>query len=323
MSELRAAVVGLGMMGRHHARVLSSLPGVSLVAAVDPNGDRHDALAGLEPLTSVADLDGLAIDIAVLASPTPGHTEGAVALADLGISTLVEKPLASTTHGCDEIMAAFAERPAKGWVGHIERFNPAVQALTERLATGESGKVVQILTTRVGPYPHRSEDVGVTMDLATHDFDLVRFIAGSDYADITAHAASAVSSVDDALIATGQLGSGVLVNHVVNWISPVKQRQTTVTCERGTYIVDTLNADLFWQAEPTEKPQWDLVSHARGIAEGDVTRLAIRKREPLASQLEALCAAARGEASHIATLADGRAAVVIAETCLASAGRAG
>lgn len=309
------------MMGRHHARVLASLPDVSLAAAVDPSGDRHDALYNLEPLESIADLDGLAIDIAVLAAPTPHHAEGAIALAELGISTLIEKPLASTAHGCDDIIAAFSDKPANGWVGHIERFNPAVQALKERLATGDSGAVVQVLTTRVGPYPDRSEDVGVTMDLATHDFDLVRFIAESDYAHITAHATSVMSSVDDALIASGQLANGVLVNHVVNWVSPVKQRQTTVTCERGTYIVDTLNADLFWQAEATEKPQWDLVSLGRGIAEGEVTRLAIRKREPLVSELEALCAAVRGTASPLATLADGRTAVVIAETCLASASR--
>ena len=126
-------------------------------------------------------------------------------------------------------------------VGHKERFNPAVRELRHRLALGEIGEVYQIATGRQGSFPHRIGDVGVAKDLATHDVDVTSWVLGSDYQHIYRRLArKSERSREEMILATGRLESGVLVNHVVNWLSPMKERVVTVTGDSGTFIADTV-----------------------------------------------------------------------------------
>ena len=178
---LRIGLIGLGSMGRHHARVIRATPGMELVAVADPGGDRFGVAGPLPLLPDVEALIGAGIDAAVVAVPTIHHEEVALALARAGVHTLVEKPIAHCSRAGRRVADAFAERDLVGAVGYVERCNPALRALRERLDAGELGQVYQVLTRRQGPFPARISDVGVVKDLATHDIDLTAWVAGAPY----------------------------------------------------------------------------------------------------------------------------------------------
>lgn len=183
---LRAGLIGLGMMGRHHARNLQSLEGVELVAVADAHGDPHGAAPGLEVLPDVDALIGAGIDYAVVAVPTQFHRDVAITLAEAGVHTLVEKPLAFDIGEAEEITAAYEKAGLVGAVGYIERYNPALQEMRKRIADGQLGEIYQIVTRRQGGFPARIADVGVVKDLATHDLDLTAWVAQSPYASVAA-----------------------------------------------------------------------------------------------------------------------------------------
>lgn len=319
MAVLRAGLLGVGMMGRHHARVLRELEGVELVAIADPAGDPH-GVAGALPI--LADIDALIsekIDIAVVAVPTAFHEDAASRLAEAGVHTLVEKPIADTVEAGQRMVEAFDAAGLVGAVGHIERFNPALQELRRRLEAGELGEVYQIATRRQGPFPSRIADVGVAKDLASHDIDLTSWVAQSDYETVFAQTAHKSGRPhEDMIAATGRLANGVVVNHLVNWLSPMKERITTVTGEAGALVADTSTADLTFYANGTIPLEWESVSSFRGVSEGDVVRYAFAKREPLRVELENFRDAVRGEATEVVTMRQGMRTLAVVEGMLRS-----
>lgn len=320
MSTLRAGVVGLGMMGRHHVRVLRELDGVELVAVADPGGDPHGVAGGLSVLGSVAALVEVGVDLAVVAAPTGLHEELALELADAGIHTMIEKPLAADAKAAHRIVEAFQSRGLVGCVGHIERFNPALQELRSRLETGELGEVYQIVTRRQGPFPARIADVGVVKDLATHDIDLTAWVAQSPFTSISARVTHRSGRPhEDLVAAVGTLANGTVTSHLVNWLTPFKERVTIVTGDRGSFVADTLSADLTFHANGTVRTEWPSVASFRGVSEGDVTRFAYAKREPLRLEHEAFRDAVLGDASRIVTMEEGLRTVDVAEAMLTSA----
>jgi predicted dehydrogenase len=285
---LRAGLIGLGMMGRHHARVLRETDGVELVAVADASGDPHGAAPGLPVYAGVEDLINAGIDIAMCAVPTGLHEEVGLALAAAGVHTMVEKPIADTVAGGEKLAAAFEARGLVGAVGHIERYNPALQSLRARLEAGELGRIFQIATRRQGPFPARIADVGVIKDLGTHDIDLTAWLAQAAYASVSANTTiRSGREHEDMVAATGLLDNGVITSHLVNWLSPTKERVTVVTGERGAFVADTLTADLTFHENGTINTEWESVANFRGVSEGNITRLAIPKREPLKVEHEA------------------------------------
>ena len=283
-AELRAGLIGLGMMGRHHARVLKSLPGVRLVAVADPGGDAHGVATGFDLGRSVQDLIDAGLDYAVVAVPTSLHEEIGLALADAGIHALIEKPLAGTAEEAARLADAFARNGLVGAVGHIERYNPALRSLRARLEQGALGEVYQVSTRRQGPFPPRIADVGVVKDLATHDIDLTAWVAQAQYRSVSAHTAVKSGRAHEDLVAfVGALEGGIIATHLVNWLSPLKERSTVVTGELGTLVADTLTADLTYYANGTQETEWESLVGFRGMTEGDVVRYALAKREPLLS----------------------------------------
>ena len=125
-TALRAGLVGIGMMGRNHARVLHEIDGVELVGVADPAGDRHGVAGGARVVDSVSELVGLGLDLAVVASPTGFHLDVGLELAAGGVPTLIEKPLASDTESSARLVEAFESAGLVNAVGHIERCNPAL-----------------------------------------------------------------------------------------------------------------------------------------------------------------------------------------------------
>lgn len=323
--NLRAGLVGLGMMGRHHARVLGSLEGVDLVGVSDPMGDPHGVAGGFEVLKSIDDLIKIGIDYAMVAAPTAFHEELALKLADAGVHALIEKPLAVDTPAAEKITAAFKAKGLVGAVGHIERYNPALQQLRKRLDEGELGDVYQITTRRQGPFPARIADVGVIKDLATHDIDSTAWVARSKYVSVSARTAYKSGRIhEDMVAAVCDLENGIITNHLVNWLTPFKERLTIVTGERGSFVADTLTADLTFYANASVATQWDSVAAFRGVSEGDVIRFAFAKPEPLKVEHEAFRDAVLGlpgATERIVTMEQGLATVAVAGAMLESANR--
>ncbi len=317
---LRAGLIGLGMMGRHHARVLGSLDGVELVAVADPGGDPHHVAGGRPLLSSVEELIAVGIDYCMVAVPTAFHEEVGRALAAAGIHAMVEKPLASDVAGAERLADAFEAGGLVGAVGHIERYNPALQTARRRLAAGELGQVYQVVTRRQGPFPARIADVGVVKDLATHDIDLTAWVTGQPFVRVAAQVAHRSGREHEDLVAVvGSLADGTVTSHLVNWLSPLKERVTVITGERGTFVADTLTADLTFYANGTVATEWDAIADFRGVSEGDVIRYAIAKPEPLRTEHEAFRDAVLGKDADIVTMRQGLATVAVAEAVLTSA----
>lgn len=317
---LRAGLLGVGMMGRHHARVLRELDGVELVAIADPGGDPHGVAGDLPILPDIDALIGEGIDTAVVAVPTQFHEAAAQKLAAAGVHTLVEKPIAHSVEAGQGMVEAFAAAGLVGAVGHIERFNPAIQELRRRIEAGDLGAVYQVATRRQGPFPSRIADVGVAKDLASHDVDLTAWVVQSDYERVFAQTAFKSGREHEDMIAiTGRTASGVIVNNIVNWLSPMKERLTVVTGEKGAFLADTSTGDLTFYANGTIPLEWESVSSFRGVSEGDVTRYAFAKREPLRVEHEAFRDAVLGQVTDIVTMRQGLRALVAVEAALESA----
>lgn len=320
MANLRAGLVGLGMMGRHHARVMRSIDGVDLVGVADPGGDPHGVAGGLDVLSSVEDLIKVGVDYVMVAVPTAFHEDAALALAAAGVHAMVEKPLAPEPAAAERVAAAFRDAGLVGAVGHIERYNPALQQLRARLAAGDLGDIFQVATRRQGPFPARIADVGVVKDLATHDIDLTAWVTQSTYVSIAAATTHRSGREhEDLVAATGRLANGAVANHLVNWLSPMKERLSVVTGDRGAFIADTLTADLTFHANGTVATTWEAVQGFRGVTEGDVTRFAFAKPEPLKAEHEAFRDAVLGKDADIVTMDQGLATVRVAAAVLESA----
>ena len=242
---IRLGILGIGSMGRHHVRNARATAGVDLVALADPGGDRFGVAGDLPVLGGVEELIAAGIDAAIIAAPTAHHEAAALALAEAGVHTLVEKPLATSVEAGRRIRDAFADAGLVGAVGYVERCNPALIDMRRRIAQGQLGEIEQIATRRQSPFPARISDVGVVKDLATHDVDLAAWVAGAPYESIYARtSARSGRPHEDMMVASGVLAGGILVNHLVNWLTPYKDRTTIVTGERGALVADTAMGDL-------------------------------------------------------------------------------
>ncbi|HXQ84670.1 MAG TPA: Gfo/Idh/MocA family oxidoreductase, partial [Xanthobacteraceae bacterium] len=183
-ASLRIGVIGVGVMGSNHARVLSELPGVKLIGVADPDRKRRDLVARTLGCAAFDDAEALmhhGVDAVIIAAPTHLHRDIATACAARGIHVLVEKPIASTVEESRAIVAAARRAGVTLMVGHVERFNPAVESIKKAIKDQD---ILSIAITRVGPFPPRMSNVGVVIDLAVHDIDLIRWFTDSEIVEI-------------------------------------------------------------------------------------------------------------------------------------------
>lgn len=320
MANLRAGLIGLGMMGRHHARNLRAIEGVDLVAVADAHGDPHGVAGDLPVQSDIEGLIAQGIDYAVVALPTEFHEQAGLALAEAGVHALIEKPLAKDTGAAKRLADVFAAKGLVGAVGHIERYNPALQNLRSRLENGDLGDLYQISTRRQGPFPNRIADVGVIKDLASHDVDLTSWVTQRKFEIVAARAMfKSGRQYEDMVSATATLTGGLMSNHLVNWLTPTKERLTIVTGEKGMFIADTLTADLTFYGNGSVETVWDDVAQFRGVSEGDMTRFAIPKPEPLRTEHEQFRDAVLGKPADIVSLEQGALVVEVCEAMIESA----
>ncbi|MEM7248825.1 MAG: Gfo/Idh/MocA family oxidoreductase, partial [Acidobacteriota bacterium] len=216
MSRLATAVIGLGAMGRHHARLLAAHPEADLVACCDSDAERAAAIAaerGGEAITSAAELPER-LDAVVVSTPTSSHLEIAEPLLRRGVACLVEKPIAASLDEADALLAAAEAGGAVLAVGHAERFNPGLLQVRELLSDP-----IFVECHRLGVFPDRSLDVDVVLDLMVHDLDLLRWISQSELEEVAAIGVNVVTPRVDIANARLVFGSGLTANLTCSRVS--------------------------------------------------------------------------------------------------------
>jgi len=315
---LRAGLLGLGVMGSNHARVLAGVEGVEFVGVFDPSPTVPDQVHERPVVRDLDQFLELGIDYAVVAAPTVYHLEMGTRLAEAGVHALMEKPVASTAEDSRTLRDLFESKGLIGGVGHIERYNPALQAARDRIERGVLGEIYQIATRRQGPFPGRIADVGVIKDLATHDLDLTAWVTQQEYVSVNARTAHRSGRPhEDMVVAVGTLSGGTITSHIVNWLTPFKERMTIITGENGVLVADTLTADLTYYENGRIEVAWD-PGEFRGVSEGNMTRFALDRKEPLLAEHEAFRdSVLAGEPRGIVTFAEGTRVVEVAERLVA------
>ncbi|TCT02247.1 Gfo/Idh/MocA family protein [Aquabacter spiritensis] len=301
---LRVGVTGIGIMGSNHARVLSQLPGAELVAVADPDRAQAERVAGFLGCGAVTDhraLLDLGLDAVIVAAPTHLHHPIALDVIASGTSVLVEKPVASTVAEGREIVAAADRRKVTLMIGHVERFNPAVQAVKDAIAGEE---LLSIAITRVGPFPPRMSNVGVVIDLAVHDIDLIRWFTGSDIVEVQPQTSSAMAEREDIALLQFRTASGVLAHINTNWLTPFKARTVHVATRKKYVIGDLLTRQV------TECFDY------RPDGSYSMRHLPVAYAEPLRAELEQFLSAVRTGRPPAVTGDEGVASLEIAISCL-------
>jgi UDP-N-acetylglucosamine 3-dehydrogenase len=321
--ELRVGLAGLGSMGRNHLRILATRPDIRLAAVADPV---EATLAGAtaqtgaqgfaEPLAMIAEAE---LDAVVIAAPTTAHVPLALAAIERGIAVLVEKPLAATIDEAMRIVVAGRAGGVPVQVGHVERFNPAVVELGRLIDDGWLSTIYSIASRRAGPFPVRIRDVGVTVDLATHDADILSWIAGERPSRVYGETAQRIHATnEDLLFGLLQFPSGATGMLDVNWLTPAKRRELVVVGEEGMFELDYLTQRLtFTRATDTTNPR--LIGGYAPTFEGEVIELPVASVEPLASELDAFLGIVRTGGRPVVDAEDGLWAVAIATSLLSAA----
>src|ERR1700760_3763249 len=306
---LRVGVIGAGVMGTNHARVLAGLPHTTLVGIVDPlsaHRSRATELTGCRTFETLDELFGEGVDAVTIAAPTHLHHEIALAAIAHKIHVMVEKPIASTVEEGREIVSAAHQAGVTLMVGHVERFNPEVAAIKQAISSED---ILSIGITRVGPFPPRMSNVGVVIDLAVHDIDLIRWFTESDIVEVQPQLSSAVAEREDIALLQFRTASGVLAHINTNWLTPFKARNVTVAT-RGKYVM----GDLLTR-QVTEcfgfKPDGSY----------SMRHLPVGHDEPLRAELIAFLDAVRTGAMPAVTGGEGVASLEIATRCLETSAR--
>jgi UDP-N-acetylglucosamine 3-dehydrogenase len=321
-APLRIGLAGLGSMGRNHLRVIVGHPETTLAAVADPDPEALGAAVAqtgargfANPLEMALAAD---VDAIVIAAPTTAHPAIAHAAIERGLPVLVEKPLAATVDEARAIVEAARARGIPVQVGHVERYNPAVLELGRRLREGWLATIYAIMSRRAGPFPARIRDVGVTVDLATHDADMLSWIASERPTRVYAELARRKhASHEDLLFGLLHFPSGARGMLDVNWLTPAKRRQLVVIGEEGMFELDYLTQRLTYTKSDLAHPE--LIAGYAPNFTGDVAEIPVETHEPLKAQLDAFVHAIRtGERPYVDG-EDGLWAVSIATALLRAA----
>lgn len=287
-AKLRAAVIGLGAMGRHHVRVLSELPTVDLVAVADVSQEQVDGISASYGVAGYGDTDALLdsemLDVVSIVVPTSLHHETSIKAMQHGINVLCEKPIASTLELAHDMIAESHRRNVRLMIGHIERFNPAILELKKRI--DQAGDIYQITSRRLGPFPDRIRDVGVVVDLASHDIDAMNFLLGSPADSVYAQTAQRIHATnEDMVLGTIRFANGVLGSLDVNWLTSTKVRELMVTGSLGTFAANYLTQDLQFFENGAVESSWEDLKDLQRIAIGKSVGYEFEKVEPLRTEI--------------------------------------
>jgi UDP-N-acetylglucosamine 3-dehydrogenase len=303
-SPLKIGVVGVGVMGSNHARVLSEMAAVQLVGVVDPEREQRELVARNLGCAEFPGLEALlerGVDAVTIAAPTHLHHDLALTCIAAGVHVLVEKPIAPTVEEGRAIVAAARRAGVTLMVGHVERFNPAVESIKRAIKNQD---ILSIAITRVGPFPPRMSNVGVVIDLAVHDIDLIRWFTDSEIVEIQPQLSSAVAEREDIALLQFRTASGVLAHINTNWLTPFKAR-TIHVATRDKYLIGDL---LTLQVTECFGFQPD--------GSYSMRHLSVGYAEPLRAELLAFANAIRSGRTPAVTGEEGVASLEVAIRCL-------
>lgn len=300
-STFRAAVIGAGHLGRHHARILSTLTDVDLVGVIDIDAERARIVASEFDTNVITDVGALVprLDGVVVAVPTVGHVSVAAPLLAAGVSVLVEKPIASSAVEADVLLRAAAATGATLAVGHTERYNPAVRAALPLIS--EPGFIE---VHRLATFQPRSLDIDVVFDLMIHDIDVVLALAGADPVSLEAVGIPVLTDRIDIANARLRFASGCIANLTASRISRDRVRKLRVFQPHALVTVDYAEQQV---------EAWSVSRSTTGQPAIDGGRIDVDSVEPLERELVDFVGAVRDGVEPVVTGLDGRRALAVAE----------
>jgi predicted dehydrogenase len=299
--KTRVAVIGVGALGKHHARILATLPDVDLVAIVDINEARAREIAGLvnaPSFTNASDVIGR-VDAVTIAVPTESHSTVALPFLQRGIGVLVEKPLAKSADEAQRMIDSAEASGAVFGVGHTERYNPAVAAVRPLL---DQPRFIEV--HRLGTFPDRSLDIDVVFDLMIHDLDVVLSIVPSEVVGVEAVGVAVLTPKLDIANARLRFASGCIANITASRISKDRVRKIRIF-QRDAYL------SVDYAAQEVER--WRLVKGSGATPAIDGGKLVIAPEEPLMRELVDFVAAVRDRRTPGVSGADGLRAIELAQ----------
>ncbi len=273
---MRAAVIGIGSMGINHARIYSTRDDTELVACSDISKEAAERAKAFnsEFYTNYKKmLSDEKPEIVSICVPTTLHKKVAVECLKKSIHILVEKPIADSESNANLIIQAAKNSQSKLMIGHVERFNPVITAIRNYLSANKS-KIFSINIERVGPIPPRIKDVGIVLDLGTHDIDLATFLTKQKIKQVycTTNSYTNPSKHEDSAHITLELSNGISVSITTNWLTPYKQRKIQVITDKSV-----IQGDLRTQ---------ELTEYAKSSDSFSSKNLYVNKIEPLALEIE-------------------------------------
>ena len=309
-------------MGRNHLRNISNHPETSLAAVADPEPSALAAAVAqtgaegfADPLQMIHEVD---LDGVVVAAPTTCHLALALAAIERGIPVLIEKPIAASVEDGLAIVAAASRRHVPVQVGHVERYNPAVVEMGRLLRGGALPTIYTIQSRRAGPFPARIRDVGVTIDLGTHDVDMLSWIVGEHPCRVYAETAQRIHTEhEDLLFGLMHFPSGATGFLDVDWLTPVKRRNLVVVGDKGMFELDYLTQDLAFTSANVERPE--LIGGYATTFSGNAAKIDVTMVEPLKAQLDEFVRVLRGGGRPQVDAEDGLWAVRLANALLTAA----
>ncbi|OIO04350.1 MAG: oxidoreductase [Desulfovibrionaceae bacterium CG1_02_65_16] len=278
----KVGVIGLGSMGKIHLRNYCEMPDVEVVGVMDvaqANLDEAKNRFGVAGFTNLAELLKRKPDAVSISVPTVLHYEVALEVIEHGVALLVEKPLAATAEQGWRLVEAARAKGVALMVGHIERFNPAVQRVKE--LAGDD--LISLSIERVGPFPVRIQDVGVIRDLGSHDIDLLRFLTGSNFKTVSGVFSTSQGKHEDSALITAKMENGVLAHITTNWVTPFRSRTIRAACKSRFIVADLMTQQVReygpfseadktysvreWPAQHREQMREELTQFLRAVRE--------------------------------------------------------
>ena len=321
---INAAVIGVGSMGRNHARVYAEMDNVKFIAVADVDQTRLQMMADKYDVKIYTEyrklLEKEKPDIVSIVVPTKDHKAVALDSFSAGAHVLIEKPIASSIEDAQEIINVAQAAKRKLMIGHIVRFNPAIRELKKLLDAGKLGRIFQIICRREGPFPERIRDVGVVVDLAPHDIDVIRYLSNSEPIRVYAETEQRIhTDHEDLLLATLRLKNGITAALNINWLTPAKIREMIVLGEKGMFRVDDLTQDLyFYENTLASNEMWDSLKTIKGVNPGTMVRYSIDRKEPLKLELAAFIDAVQNDLPTPVSGEDGLQALRVATALVRS-----
>jgi len=320
---VQVGVIGVGSMGLNHARVYAELEEANLVAVADANQETVERVSRTYRAHGYTDyrqmLEREKLDLVTVAVPTRLHAQVAMDVLDAGVHALVEKPIAATVAEGERMIAHAHRLGKKLTIGHIERFNPAILELKQRLDDQQLGRIFQIHVRRVGAFPPRSEDVGVVVDLATHDLNIIEYLTGSQIQTVFAETERRIHAVHEDLVSgVMRLQNGIIGVLDINWLTPTKIRELTIVGERGMFLVNYLSQDLYFYENNFASGNWERLVAIGGVREGQMIKYQVRRIEPLKAELQSFIQAVETDAEPMVSGEEALRALTLAHKLIES-----